>query len=474
MTAMTIDRQVRAELPWLRRLARRLATEDAEDLVQETWILARRDQPEPRGPGGLRSWLALAMRNRWYSMQRSSLSRGRREALAVASDPEPAPEQRVMEADVIRILDEALGTLSEEDRALLRDRFFEGRSAADISRDLGIPAATVRTRIHRSLARLRGVLDERHGSDRSAWAPAVAAIPLSNTTWKAGLTMATATKGLVVVGALTGLAALGWVLVGDEDRDEVEVSSTEQAGDASGVTATNPSTQETDASDATPASGRQTRQRLEGAQLARARARWKDELAAIEDARKKRKKGPEKGDAVDHKSPQKAELPPPPDLVKQMADLGCLDLVPDHPRGRLALQVHYIGEPDVGTVVESIEVVEDTMDAPELRECWTESMYMLELEPPSEPVEGTYDLAYNAGDGEVVDKLLGLLKQYLREHPGLADQHPALSRCLELPDDAPVNQWMTPEFMQMMGEHPELNQELNEYFTGQLGEPETR
>jgi hypothetical protein len=33
---------------------------------------------------------------------------------------------------------------------------------------------------------------------------------------------------------------------------------------------------------------------------------------------------------------------------------------------------------------------------------------------------------------------------------------------------------MTPEFMQMMGEHPELNQELNEYFTGQLGEPETR
>jgi hypothetical protein len=213
------------------------------------------------------------------------------------------------------------------------------------------------------------------------------------------------------------------------------------------------------------------RHRPTSEELASAKARWRKQLDAIEAARKA--STAQQGDSAEGELPETyGDWRPPADMLAQLSELSCLDMLPDHPRGRLALEIHYIGDPSVGTIVESVDVVEDTMNAPELRECWSESMYMLEMDPPTEPVRGVHKLAYNAGDGDEIDQLLGLLKQYVKEHPELGEEYPAIGRVLELPDDAGMSEWMTPEFMKTMAEHPELNEELNAYFTEKLGKRE--
>ncbi|MEM6996362.1 MAG: sigma-70 family RNA polymerase sigma factor, partial [Myxococcota bacterium] len=245
---MPVDDPVLAELPWLRKLARRLAADDAEDLVQETWLMARRYEPTARGGSGLRPWLAQTMKNRLRSFRRSATARSRREAQASPS-PEvaAAAEQRAIEIDVIRMLDEALQTLSEEQRALVRERFYAERSPAEIAAELEMPAATVRTKLRRSLLRLREVLDERHGNDRARWASAVVAVPLPRTAAQGGIAMAS-TKGIVVAVAVAGIVAAAWFWRSEDEgaahegRDAAAAGQYEASREFAGAAAAEPGT----------------------------------------------------------------------------------------------------------------------------------------------------------------------------------------------------------------------------------------
>ncbi len=454
MPVATTSEQVTQELPWLRRLARRLAADEADDLVQDTLLLAHRDQPRAHDSGrGLRPWLAHAMRNRFRSMQRSRIARVQREHSVAPDRSGDAPDQLALETDVIRIVDEALRTLSDDERTLLRDRFFDGHSAAEIARERGVPSATIRTRLRRALDKLRTTLDQRHGNERARWAPAMLAVPVAQTPskWIVGGSMAMATKGMVGAGALAGLAAIAWIAVNDDP------AAARTATTASDESATKP----------IPAARmpkRRAGERATAEQLAVARTQWQAKRDAIDDARQRR------GATASPTPAPPTEVEPPEDMLAQMADLACLDLMPDHPKGELALQVHYVGEPGVGTIVESIEVVKDTLGAPELRECWTESMYMLQYDAPKAPVRGMHEFAYNAGDGEAVQQLLPLLKTFLADHPELVAAHPELASSLELPDDAPMRDWMNADFMRLMSTEPELNKQLNEYFTEHLAD----
>jgi RNA polymerase sigma-70 factor (ECF subfamily) len=67
---------------------------------------------------------------------------------------------REQEAALVR---EALRHLPERDRALLRRCYVDGERLVDIAADLGEPAATVRKRKSRALARLRPRLEEALG-----------------------------------------------------------------------------------------------------------------------------------------------------------------------------------------------------------------------------------------------------------------------------------------------------------------------
>jgi hypothetical protein len=65
---------------------------------------------------------------------------------------------------------------------------------------------------------------------------------------------------------------------------------------------------------------------------------------------------------------------------------GCEEFVGETPKS-LRVKAHLIGAPDIGTIVESVEVTGEVERPDELTECLTEGMYALELDDPDEDLE---------------------------------------------------------------------------------------
>ncbi|MEM7515891.1 MAG: RNA polymerase sigma factor, partial [Planctomycetota bacterium] len=153
---------------WLRRRAVRLArdTHVAEDLVQEVWLAALKNRPDPRRK--LQPWLERVLQSQ-HALSLRKRSRHTSEDLAetMAFKPKGHSEQ-VRQEERLAILFEAIAGLEEPYRSTLRQRFFESRTVAEIADLHGQQPTTVRTRVHRGLVRLRKAL-KRAGVGLGAW-----------------------------------------------------------------------------------------------------------------------------------------------------------------------------------------------------------------------------------------------------------------------------------------------------------------
>ncbi|MBA3672980.1 MAG: sigma-70 family RNA polymerase sigma factor, partial [Gemmatimonadaceae bacterium] len=180
---------------WLKRLATTLANDgdDADDLVQESWIAVWRRQPE--GGRSLRPWLTKVVRDLAGMKRRSDRRRAAREAIADNTQAPAAPDELVEQMRLHRLLVDLVLELDEPYRSTVIARFVEGRTSVSIARSLGIPAGTVRKRLREALSRLRAGLDAKSG-DRKQWAPAVLAFT------KGGALVAKPTKLVLVLLAL--------------------------------------------------------------------------------------------------------------------------------------------------------------------------------------------------------------------------------------------------------------------------------
>ena len=143
--------------PWLRaRLARRCGDEGVvEEVVQDTFLAVWRAPGSYRGTGDVAAWL-------WGVGIRRLLAavRPRRPLpLRLLLDP-PAPSAE----DVVLLgvehgdLSAAVDGLSPELRAVVRAVVLDGLTSREAARLLGIPAATVRTRMARARTHLREAL----------------------------------------------------------------------------------------------------------------------------------------------------------------------------------------------------------------------------------------------------------------------------------------------------------------------------
>jgi len=79
-----------------------------------------------------------------------------------------AAGELVKRAETEREIVEAVLALDEPYRRTVLLRYYEGVSCADLACEQGIPAATVRSRMHRGLERMRARLDDRYGR-RDVW-----------------------------------------------------------------------------------------------------------------------------------------------------------------------------------------------------------------------------------------------------------------------------------------------------------------
>jgi len=148
-----------AHLDAVHALARRLVREQAEDLVQETWLKAYSawNGTPPRDP---RAWLVTICLNTARSWYRRDA--GRPELLtsdpagtrAATADPAADAIQRIR-AEAVH---EALWTLPEVQRVAITLMDLSGFTAQEVARLTGAPRGTVLARVHRGRKALTAVL----------------------------------------------------------------------------------------------------------------------------------------------------------------------------------------------------------------------------------------------------------------------------------------------------------------------------
>lgn len=147
-------------------LRRTASAQDAVELLSDIMLVAwRRIEDVPAGEAS-RLWLYGVARNMLTNQRRADRRRSRLvERLAAGIDSAVDDmSQPIANALWVR---SALARLGDDDREVLTLTLWEGLAPREVALVLGIPAATVRTRLHRARSRMRveleGATDERTG-----------------------------------------------------------------------------------------------------------------------------------------------------------------------------------------------------------------------------------------------------------------------------------------------------------------------
>ena len=150
--------------PVYRFVARRVGTDQAQDLAAEAFATAyrRRASYDP-GRGSLRSWLlgiaANIVREHWRDEQQL-LELDARLASASPQSFDHDAESRVVATALAPRIAGALAALNRDQREVLLLHAWGGLSHDEISAALGIPNGTARSRLSRARAALRAQLGE--------------------------------------------------------------------------------------------------------------------------------------------------------------------------------------------------------------------------------------------------------------------------------------------------------------------------
>jgi RNA polymerase sigma-70 factor (ECF subfamily) len=146
---------------------------EAEDVAQEAFVIAYRSLSSWRGDGSFGAWLSrIAMR---LALRRLAQRRQVTWLDPAAAEADPAGTERyrstargdavdpattLLRTERETEIRAAVAALDEPYREVVAMRFFAERSLAEIAEATGRPLGTVKTHLHRGLARLRGALQE--------------------------------------------------------------------------------------------------------------------------------------------------------------------------------------------------------------------------------------------------------------------------------------------------------------------------
>ncbi|GAA0608144.1 sigma-70 family RNA polymerase sigma factor [Kribbella sandramycini] len=148
--------------PMHRYLARRVGTEQAHDLVSETFLAAYR-QRETYDPAlaAVKAWLYGIATNLARRHVRQEVRGLQATARAVRREPDELAAHdgriadRVDAENLARQIAPAIADLSEGDRDVLLLTSWAGLTTVEVADALGIPVGTVRSRLHRVRRQLR-------------------------------------------------------------------------------------------------------------------------------------------------------------------------------------------------------------------------------------------------------------------------------------------------------------------------------
>jgi len=201
-----LGRELLEHREWLRALAGALVgAQEADDLVQETWLAALRSG---RDPVEARPWLASILRNLARGLRRSRGRSRDREERAASAETLPSTAELIERLDAEQRLARELADLREPFRTTLLLRFHEGLAAEEIARRQGLPAGTVRWRVKRGLEELRARLERALGGSE-AFALALAPVARVGTPAAVAAVGSGSLLFSVLTKVLVGATALG-------------------------------------------------------------------------------------------------------------------------------------------------------------------------------------------------------------------------------------------------------------------------
>ncbi len=146
------------------RLAYRLTgqEEDAEDVVQETFLRAYRGLAKFEGRSEFLTWLyriaancATDLARRRPPLESIDAREEARSLPAGANDPMPAPERQALISEGSRRVAAALTRLSPMERTAFVLRHFEGKPIAEIAQALDVRVGAAKNSVFRAVSKLR-------------------------------------------------------------------------------------------------------------------------------------------------------------------------------------------------------------------------------------------------------------------------------------------------------------------------------
>lgn len=155
-----------AEQAFLRTLARELVADRADDVMQQTMLLALQHRGEIREP---RSWLGRIARNVAANLRRTDRRRSARERAAAVPERAPSSAELLLREERRAALVRAVDALPPPLREVVLLRWYEGLPPRRIATSLGLPVTTVWNRLRTALQLLRDKLDDEHRGDCKAW-----------------------------------------------------------------------------------------------------------------------------------------------------------------------------------------------------------------------------------------------------------------------------------------------------------------
>jgi RNA polymerase sigma factor (sigma-70 family) len=140
-----------------------VGADDAEDVAQEAVTNAWRRWESLREPDAARGWLLRITVNACHNWRRAHNIPTGRYALSLEEEPQVAQTHAFAPgaSDHAGRLDlrQAISALEPESQQLIALRYFAGLDSTELGAMLGIPPATVRTRLRRALLLLRRQLN---------------------------------------------------------------------------------------------------------------------------------------------------------------------------------------------------------------------------------------------------------------------------------------------------------------------------
>ena len=143
------------------RLARAILFDDgeAEDAVQEASLAAWRRRSSLRDPERFDVWFERILVNQCRDQLRRRKRTVKLAAPPIGFDPAASPQDTGTDGD----LDRALATLDADHRIVVVMRYWQDRTVEDLAARVGIPAGTVKSRLHNAMRSLRASLEAGHG-----------------------------------------------------------------------------------------------------------------------------------------------------------------------------------------------------------------------------------------------------------------------------------------------------------------------